>query len=66
MEKDYYLILGAEGEILTIAYSYLRILTFGLGLVIFSMFFRAILSRRGRNKNSNDYRINWNCVKPNS
>ena len=35
-------ILGAEGEILSIAYSYLRILTFGLGLVIFSMFFRDI------------------------
>ncbi len=51
-------ILGAEGEILTIAYSYLRILTFGLGLVYFS--------RRGRNKNSNDYRVNWNCFKPNS
>ncbi len=31
-------ILGAEGEILSIAYSYLRILTFGLGLVIFLCF----------------------------
>jgi len=43
-------ILGAEGEILTIAYSYLRILTFGLGLVIFSMFFRAILAGEGETK----------------
>jgi len=42
--------LGAEGEILTIAYSYLRILTFGLGLVIFSMFFRAILAGEGETK----------------
>lgn len=43
-------ILGAEGEILSIAYSYLRILTFGLGLVIFSMFFRAILAGEGETK----------------
>ena len=43
-------ILGAKGEILTIAYSYLRILTFGLGLVIFSMFFRAILAGEGETK----------------
>ena len=43
-------ILGAEGEILSIAYSYLRILTFGLGLVIFSMFFRAFLAGEGETK----------------
>ena len=43
-------ILGAEGEILSIAYSYLRILTFGLGLVIFYMFFRAILAGEGETK----------------
>ena len=43
-------ILGADGEILSIAYSYLRILTFGLGLVIFSMFFRAILAGEGETK----------------
>jgi len=43
-------ILGAEGEILKIAYSYLKILTFGLGLVIFSMFFRAILAGEGETK----------------
>ena len=43
-------ILGAKGEILSIAYSYLRILTFGLGLVIFSMFFRAILAGEGETK----------------
>lgn len=43
-------ILGAEGEILSIAYSYLRILTFGLGLVIFSLFFRAILAGEGETK----------------
>ena len=43
-------ILGAEGEILSTAYSYLRILTFGLGLVIFSMFFRAILAGEGETK----------------
>ena len=43
-------ILGAEGEILSIAYSYLRILTFGLGLVIFSMFFRSILAGEGETK----------------
>ena len=43
-------ILGAEREILSIAYSYLRILTFGLGLVIFSMFFRAILAGEGETK----------------
>ena len=43
-------ILGAEGEILSIAYCYLRILTFGLGLVIFSMFFRAILAGEGETK----------------
>ena len=43
-------ILGAEGEILAIAYSYLRILTFGLGLVIFSMFFRAVLAGEGETK----------------
>ena len=40
-------ILGAEGQILTLAHSYLRILTSGLGLVIFSMFFRAILAGEG-------------------
>ena len=43
-------ILGAEDKILSIAYSYLRILTFGLGLVIFSMFFRAILAGEGETK----------------
>ena len=43
-------LLGAEGEILTTAYSYLRILTFGLGLVIFSMFFRAILAGEGETR----------------
>ena len=43
-------ILGAEGQILTIAYSYLRILTSGLGLVIFSMFFRAIFAGEGETK----------------
>ena len=43
-------ILGADGEILSIAYSYLHILTFGLGLVIFSMFFRAILAGEGETK----------------
>ena len=35
---------------MTIAYSYLRILTSGLGLVIFSMFFRAILAGEGETK----------------
>ena len=48
--KGFLSILGAEGEILSIAYSYLRILTFGLGLVIFSMFFRAILGGEGETK----------------
>lgn len=48
--EDLLSILGAEGEILPIAYSYLRILTFGLGLVIFSMFFRAILAGEGETK----------------
>jgi len=48
--KEFLSILGAEGEILSIAYSYLRILTFGLGLVIFSMFFRAILAGEGETK----------------
>ena len=48
--KGLLFILGAEGEILTIAFSYLKILTFGLGLVIFSMFFRAILAGEGETK----------------
>ena len=43
-------ILGAKGSILSISYAYLRILTFGLGLVIFSMFFRAVLAGEGETK----------------
>ena len=48
--EDLLFILGADGSILSISYAYLRILTFGLGLVIFSMFFRAVLAGEGETK----------------
>lgn len=43
-------LLGASGHILDIAYEYLRVLTFGIGLVVFSLFFRAIMAGEGETK----------------
>ena len=43
-------LLGASGHILDIACEYLRVLTFGIGLVVFSLFFRAIMAGEGETK----------------
>jgi len=43
-------LLGASGHILDISYEYLRVLTFGIGLVVFSLFFRAIMAGEGETK----------------
>jgi len=48
--KDLMILLGAQGEILDIALSYLKILIYGIGLVVFSLFFRAILAGEGETK----------------
>ena len=48
--RDLLMILGASDHILDIAYSYLEILIFGIGGVVFSLFFRAILAGEGETK----------------
>jgi len=48
--RDLLMILGASNDILDIAYSYLEILIFGIGGVVFSLFFRAILAGEGETK----------------
>ena len=44
------LLLGASGNILDISYTYLKVLLYGIGLVVFSLFFRAILAGEGETK----------------
>ncbi len=48
--RDLLILLGAYDHILDIAHSYLKILTFGIGGVVFSLFFRAILAGEGETK----------------
>ena len=49
--EDLLRLLGAEdSRILSTAYSYLEILIFGIGGVVFSLFFRAILAGEGETK----------------
>ena len=48
--RDLLMVLGASNHILDIAYSYLEILIFGIGGVVFSLFFRAILAGEGETK----------------
>ena len=48
--KDLLILLGAYDHILDTAHSYLKILTFGIGGVVFSLFFRAILAGEGETK----------------
>lgn len=43
-------VLGATSNILSMSYEYLKILTFGIGLGLFSLFFRAILAGEGETK----------------
>jgi putative MATE family efflux protein len=43
-------VLGAENEILQLAWSYLKIICFGLIFVVFSSFFRSILAGEGNMK----------------
>jgi putative MATE family efflux protein len=45
--RDLLILLGAYDHILDTASSYLKILTFGIGGVVFSLFFRAILAGEG-------------------
>tara|TARA_B100001245_G_scaffold45213_1_gene29349 strand:- start:451 stop:1812 length:1362 start_codon:yes stop_codon:yes gene_type:complete len=45
--RDLLILLGAYDHILDTAHSYLKILTFGIGGVVFSLFFRAILAGEG-------------------
>jgi len=42
--------ISYPGEILDIAYTYLKVLLYGIGLVVFSLFFRAILAGEGETK----------------
>jgi putative MATE family efflux protein len=44
------MLLGASGNILDISYTYLKVLLYGIGLVVFSLFFRAILAGEGETK----------------
>ena len=44
------MLLGASGHILDISYTYLKVLLYGIGLVVFSLFFRAILAGEGETK----------------
>ena len=48
--KDLLSVLGATNNILSMSYDYLKILTFGIGLGLFSLFFRAILAGEGETK----------------
>mgnify|MGYP001375163763 FL=1 len=48
--RDLLILLGAYDYILDTAHSYLKILTFGIGGVVFSLFFRAILAGEGETK----------------
>ena len=48
--RDLLILLGAYDHILDTASSYLKILTFGIGGVVFSLFFRAILAGEGETK----------------
>ena len=48
--EELLVLLGASGEILDIAYTYLKVLLYGIGLVVFSLFFRAILAGEGETK----------------
>jgi len=48
--KQLLMLLGASGNILDISYTYLRVLLYGIGLVVFSLFFRAILAGEGETK----------------
>ena len=48
--RDLLILLGAYDHILDTANSYLKILTFGIGGVVFSLFFRAILAGEGETK----------------
>ena len=48
--KQLLVLLGATGNILDISYTYLKVLLYGIGLVVFSLFFRAILAGEGETK----------------
>ncbi|MBT5251607.1 MAG: MATE family efflux transporter, partial [Candidatus Marinimicrobia bacterium] len=48
--KQLLMLLGAYGNILDISYTYLKVLLYGIGLVVFSLFFRAILAGEGETK----------------
>ena len=48
--EELLVLLGASGEILDIAYTYLKVLLYGIGLVVFSLFFRAILAGEGETR----------------
>ena len=48
--EELLVLLGASGEILDIAYTYLKVLLYGIGLVVFSLFFRTILAGEGETR----------------
>ncbi|MDC0878511.1 MATE family efflux transporter [Candidatus Marinimicrobia bacterium] len=48
--EELLVLLGASGNILDISYTYLKVLLYGIGLAVFSLFFRAILAGEGETK----------------
>ena len=48
--EELLVLLGASGNILDISYTYLKVLLYGIGLAVFSLFFRSILAGEGETK----------------